>query len=219
MSGELFSDHGDFKKCRRALLVTSVSTIMLTQLNLLSKEVDLLGLTLAVNQKTMILFAVGFIVYFMYMFVFYTRDKLTEAAYSNVTQVHQKAWNKLNNEILTLLQGTVKVKMDTVLQEKQIQELVTELLDDVSVKQLMKEYGLTDDELVRRKLQGIPIIVNKIELERVEDAKSVLSDSATKAYKASLLNLYTNFVMSEVAPPYIFSLVALGFAVWFLRGG
>lgn len=68
MFTSILTDHDDFKKVRRALIVSCVTLIVLTKLDFQTQIIEFLGLKLGINPRQIVLFGFFGALYFTYIF-------------------------------------------------------------------------------------------------------------------------------------------------------
>lgn len=99
MFTSILTDHDDFKKARRALIVSCVTLIILTKLDFQTQIIEFLGLKLGINPRQIVLFGVFGALYFTYIFSIQLQSEWLRFKREWIQEAYKnKAWAKAQSK-------------------------------------------------------------------------------------------------------------------------
>ena len=215
MVTSILTDHDDFKKARRALIVSSVILIALTQMHFQSQFIEFFGLKLGVDPVQIIWFAVFGTMYFNYIFSTQIRARRSQAQLAHAEEIFYAADSNQMAEISRYFESYILDQMrrikieDFVNQEKEFSEnqRIVELLKrETDVSKLLKSI----DMIISNNFHHSSI--DHFRKFRDDLAKfyvdTGLADKMCQALKIEARPHLRLFYLLEIVPPYTLLAVA-----------
>jgi len=142
MSTQLLLEHDTFSKARRALIVSSIILILLSQLDVQSNSIEIFKLKLGVNKKQIVGFGLCGVIYFSYIYIL---DSVTKYRSSQSFILEQNDPEEFIKKIIINLGGKNNLEAEKTVKSKTLRksELTnkrrTELLNTIKLYPLLKE--------------------------------------------------------------------------------